>query len=76
MQGQRAAHFYNTFRKVVLFANGDGLDENDYRVNFILKYYDMIPRRHHELIFSLCRAHPTPPIYTYLILGILGTNVT
>ena len=76
MQRATTSRFYSAFRRSVLIEEGDGLDESDYRVNFILKYYDMIPRRHHELIFSLCRAHPTPPIYTYLILGILGTNVT
>ena len=76
MQGSSDARFYNEFRKTVLIDDGVGLDESDKRVNFILKHYEMIPQKHQELIFSLCRAYPTPPIYVYLILGILGTNVT
>ena len=38
----------------------------------------MIPNTHYEqeFIFSLCRSHPTPPIYAFLAIGVLGTNAT
>ena len=67
--------FYQRFRDKVIDAGEDMKDENERRICFILHHYEMIPKDHEQFIFNLGRSYPAPPIYLFLALGILGTNI-
>ena len=72
---QKVHQFYKQFVDAAVTSNLDGEEEKDSRIQFMLRNYDMIPIKHREFIFSLTRSYPTPPVYSFLILGILGTNI-
>ena len=76
MSHQRAPKFYKAFLRAVVDSNPNADQENDQRIQFMMHNYKMIPKKHREFIFSLCRSYPTPPIYAFLMLGILGTNIS
>ena len=76
MANGRPNEFFKTFRNAIVGARGQNDEECDLRIKFILHNLDMLPKSHRELIFSLTRSYPTPPIYAFLMIGILGTNIT
>ena len=49
-------------------------NDDDRRIEFMSHQYNMIPAKHMPLIFSLTRSFPTPPVYPFLVIGMLGTN--
>ena len=72
---QNSKEFYSNFINVIAGPALADEEEFDRRVKFMLHNYNMVPKDHRELIFSLTRSFPTPPIYAYLMIGILGTNI-
>ena len=76
MSRAREASFFKNFRNSILALDSDTLDVCELRLNFQVSSYDMIPRSHHEFIFNLTRSFPTPPVYAWLVLGIVGTNIS
>jgi len=56
-------------------ASRDRNDNTADRVAFFLLQYKMIPAQHKELFANIIRAYPTPPLYAFLGLGLLGTNI-
>ena len=66
--------FYKSFRDAILDLP-DGVDESQRRLEFILHHYGMLPREHEGLIFSLARSFPTVPVYLFLDIGVLGSNI-
>ena len=68
--------FYKRFRDKVIQAAEDMKDENERRICFMLHHYSMIPKAHEQFFFNLARSFPSPPIYLFIIIGMLGTNIT
>ena len=73
---EKEISFYNGFRDSIVYSRVEPVDEFEKRMQFIKHNYSMIPKKHQELIFSLTRSRPTPPIYAFLVLGVLGTNIS
>ena len=69
--------FYLKFRKSVLAGVGDDRkeDESSKRVSYLVHQYKMIPADLEELFENFTRGYPTSPIYLFLCLGVMGTNV-
>ena len=70
--------FYLKFQSYVV-GNDDALmNENEYcsRVRFMLHQYKMIPTHLEGMFKNLMRSSPTSPIYAFLVLGVIGTNVS
>ena len=75
-QGQHAfLNFFNKFRDDIIQPGDDMKEESDRRVYFMIQHYAMIPKHLEELMFSLTRAFPCPPIYAFLVIGFIGTNI-
>jgi len=68
-------NFYRDFRDAVINAAPDLEEECDRRIQYQLEHYKMIPKEHHKLMFRLTRSYPTPPVFAYVVLGTLGTNI-
>ena len=73
--------FFKNFRDLIIPPENEPVNvvdnevnEDDRRKAFMLNQYLMIPGVHKQLIFSLTRSFPTPPIYAFLVIGMLGTN--
>ena len=73
---QQGYTLYKEFMDNVVGLNHAGVYESDRRVQFLLRNYDMIPKNHRELILSLTRSYPTLPVYIFLVLGMLGSNIS
>ena len=67
--------FLKKFRDDIIQPGDDMKEESDRRVYFMIQHYAMIPKHLEELIFSLTRAFPCPPIYAFLVIGVIGTNI-
>ena len=69
--------FFSKFRESVVEREGNDGEEkiSSDRVSFFLEQYTMIPAIHKDLFSKLCRGLPTPPIYAFLALGVVGTNI-
>ena len=69
--------FYTDFRNLVLEI--ESKEEEDCivspRVSFMLHQYNMIPTDLRNLFSNLSRAFPTPPIWVFVGLGSIGTNI-
>ena len=68
--------FYQRFRDTVIQAAEDMKDENERRICFMLHHYTMIPEKHTQFFFNLARSYPSPPIYLFITIGLLATNIT
>ena len=68
--------FYTKFRKAIIGEQA-GAEEMKMgeRVIFHQRQFEMIPLEHRELFCNISRGHPTPPIYAFLALGMIGTNI-
>ena len=66
--------FYKHFRDAVINMPED-VDEGDRRVEFLIHHYKLFPKEHEGLIFSITRSFPTVPVYVFLDIGMLGTNI-
>ena len=73
---KRVSTFYKTFLDAVFNNGNNNLEERDIQVDFHVHCFKMIPKMNEEFIFSLTRSYPSPPIYTWLVLGVLGTNIS
>ena len=71
------ASFYKSFRDDVLAGFGLANDANETtkRVSFQLHQYKMIPPELENMFCNLTRGFPTPPIYAFLGIGSIGTNI-
>ena len=72
----KESKFYKEFVDAAIASNLVGEEESDRRIKFISLNYEMIPKAHRELVFNLTRSYPTPPVYNFLVLGVLGTNIS
>ena len=74
---QSDKNFYTEFKRSVLLHDDAGNleDITAARVAFFILQYKMIPPKHKTLFANLIRGYPTPPIYAFLGLGMLGTNI-
>ena len=69
--------FFTSFRNSILEekANPDVPENSDDRISFQMHHFDMIPANARNLIKNMTRSNPTPPIYAFLALGMIGTNI-
>ena len=69
--------FYANFRNSVLGIGGQPNDmaEGENRVKFQIRQFEMIPQVHRELFTNITRTYPAPPIYIFIGLGLIGTNI-
>ena len=69
--------FYAKFRDSVVEKEGNDGEEKicEDRVSFHHQQYKMIPREHKNLFCNIARGFPTPPIYAFLAIGVIGTNI-
>lgn len=75
-QDQHASvNFFKKFRDDIIQPGDDITEEPDRRVYFMILHYAMIPKHLEELMFSLTRDFPCPPIYAFLVIGVIGTNI-
>ena len=70
--------FFVKFRDSVV--GKDGALENDTghcsRVRFLMHQYNMVPKHLEGMFENMMRSTPTSPIYAFLTLGIIGTNIS
>ena len=45
------------------------------RVRFLKYQFDIVPANLKVLISNMTRGHPTSPIYAFLAIGVIGTNI-
>lgn len=71
------AEFFTNFRDNVIDVEHEDDDEKKQspRIKFFMHQYMMIPPKTKDIISNLTRAYPTPPIYAFLGLGVIGTNI-
>ena len=69
--------FFSKFRDSVVEREGNDGEEkiSSDRLSFFLEQFKMIPEKQKELFSNLCRGLPTPPIYAFLAIGVVGTNI-
>ena len=69
--------FFSTFRDLVIGV--DNIPEDDdnrsHRVNFLVHQLNMVPVENRTLFWNIMRGFPTSPIYSFLGIGIIGTNI-
>ena len=69
--------FYSTFRDSVI--GSDMIPEDDdtksHRVNFLIHQLNMVPVGQRGLFWNIMRGYPTSPIYSFLCIGMIGTNI-
>lgn len=70
--------FYSSFCESVLGPDPDVLDltSKSHRVSFLMHHYNMVPAEDRDLLWNLTRAYPTSPVYAFLALGVIGTNIS
>ena len=59
-------------RKAVV---NDDDDKASRSVRFLMHQLHMIPETHHPLFWNLLRKYPTAPIWMFLGIGMLATNI-
>ena len=69
--------FFSKFRDLVVEREGNDVEEkiSSDCLSFFLEQFKMILAKHKELFSNLCRGLPTPPIYAFLALEVVGTNI-
>ena len=55
--------------------NDDDLDVPSHEVKFLMHQINMIPKQCQALFWNLMRAYPTTPLWTFLGVGMIGTNI-
>ena len=70
--------FYLSFRDNVIGpdTDPDDLTNKSHRVSFLMPHYHMIPSTNKDFFWNMTRAFPTSPLYAYLALGVIGTNIS
>ena len=68
--------FYDEFRKSVLGSSFLDNDETSNRISFMLCQFEMIPDRLHKLFSKITRGFLTSPVYAFLGIGTIGTNIS
>ena len=69
--------FFTSFRNSILEekANPNVPENSEDRISFQMHQFDMIPLNARKLIENITRSNPTPPIYAFLAIGMIGTNI-
>ena len=69
------SNFYSSFLSSITKTSEETEEEDDRRVYFSLHQWSMIPQDDQRFIYSVIRSYPTPPIYAFLAIGMMGTNI-
>ena len=69
--------FFSTFRDFVIGVDNipDDDDSRSHRVNFLIHQLNMVPVENRALFWNIMRGFPTSPIYSFLCIGIIGSNI-
>ena len=69
--------FYSTFRDSVIGKEILAEDElhKSHRVKFLTHQLNLIPADQRDLFWNVMRGFPTSPIFSFLAIGIIGTNI-
>ena len=69
--------FFTNFRNSILGVHNQQDENNNdsYRVKFHVSQFDMIPADHRDLFTNITRTYPSSPIYLFIGLGVIGTNI-
>ena len=70
--------FFSQFRDAVLTSDGPvEVDVNvPARVRFFLHQFNMVPQHLEDMFCNLLSTYPTTPIYAFISLGAIGTNIS
>ena len=73
-----AEDFFLAFQNSVLGANlpAEENDSNSLRVPFFMYQFSMVPAHLEEMFCNMLRTYPTSPIFAFLGLGFIGTNIS
>ena len=55
--------------------NGSDADKKSQRIKFLMHQMEMIPTKNRDFYCNMMRNYPTSPLYLFLGIGMLGTNV-
>ena len=67
---------YNDFRDSIIGLSHSDIDGPSKRVTFMLHQFKLIPQRFHKLFCNITGAYPTPPVYAFIGIGTIGTNIS
>ena len=70
--------FYGKFKEAIVEKEGNAGDEkiSQDRLAFHAEQYKMIPSKLKDLFCNIARGLPTPPVYAFLAIGVVGTNIS
>ena len=67
--------FYETFIDRVIGVESDDESIQSNRVKYYLHQYAMMPEEQKNLLKNMTRSFPTAPLFLFLGLGIVGSNI-
>ena len=68
--------FYDDFRQSIIGPSNPDNDGPSKRITFMLHQFKTIPQQHHKLFCNMVRSYPTSPIFAFIGLGTIGTNIS
>ena len=54
----------------------DDRNEPSHEVTFLMHQFKLIPKQSQRLFWNMMRAYPTTPLWIFLGVGMVGTNIT